>query len=89
MGRREDLRSAITEVLNQYNKMVKSNLAIRLPLSRLLQLFESDNVITSTLSLVYLTYTKSRNNDEENLEALPVYLKSLSRRPEDAVRIYE
>uniref|UniRef100_A0A8R1HP39 Proteasome-associated protein ECM29 homolog n=1 Tax=Caenorhabditis japonica TaxID=281687 RepID=A0A8R1HP39_CAEJA len=89
MGRREDLRSAITEVLNQYNKMVKSNLAIRLPLSRLLQLFESDNVITSTLSLVYLTYTKSRNNDEENLEALPVYLKSLSRRPEDAVRIYD
>uniref|UniRef100_A0A8R1ID92 Proteasome component Ecm29 N-terminal domain-containing protein n=2 Tax=Caenorhabditis japonica TaxID=281687 RepID=A0A8R1ID92_CAEJA len=89
MGRREDLRSAITEVLNQYNKMVKSNLAIRLPLSRLLQLFESDNVITSTLSLVYLTYTKSRNNDEENLEALPVYLKSLSRRPEDPVRIYD
>lgn len=89
-GKNEEHRQTITsEFLLPFNKMVRSNLAIRLPVPRLLELFQGDCAFSSNFSLIYLKFAKDRLAPEDQLAFLPVYLKSFSKKPLDMNYIYD
>ncbi|CAO4369371.1 unnamed protein product [Caenorhabditis nigoni] len=89
-AQKEEHRQLVTaEFLSPFNKMVRSNLAIRLPVVRLLQLFQGNCALSSNFSLIYLKFAKDRLEAAEQLEVLPAYLRSFSKKPTDLNYIYD
>uniref|UniRef100_A0A1I7TME9 Proteasome-associated protein ECM29 homolog n=1 Tax=Caenorhabditis tropicalis TaxID=1561998 RepID=A0A1I7TME9_9PELO len=88
-GRKQEHAALVTEFLTHFNRVTKSNHAIRLPVSRLLELFQSDSPTTSNFSLIYLKFAKDRIGGNTQLEVLPVYLKSFRKKPENLDYIYD
>ncbi|CAP35853.1 Protein CBG18387 [Caenorhabditis briggsae] len=89
-AQKEEYRQLVTtEFLSPFNKMVRSNLAIRLPVVRLLQMFQGNCALSSNFSLIYLKFAKDRLEAAEQLEVLPAYLRSFSKKPTDLNYIYD
>ncbi|KAF1762207.1 hypothetical protein GCK72_010469 [Caenorhabditis remanei] len=87
--RKTELVNLISEFLNHFNKVVRSNLAIRLPVSQLIKVFEKNGACSSNLSLIYLKYAKERMDGPEQLKVLPIYMKYFSKKPTDLNYIYD
>ncbi|GMS90405.1 hypothetical protein PENTCL1PPCAC_12580 [Pristionchus entomophagus] len=77
----------INELLTHYNKRVRGNSAIRLPVEGLVRLIQDGNQMHFCLSIIYLRWAIERAEGVERVKALPPMMTAVGMRESRAERL--
>jgi len=78
----DNVRQKVMSICNHVSKRIKSNIDIKLPTEKLLELFTSDNSsnFVSNFSLLFLEIAFNRTTEDEKVALIPKLIQNISKR---------